>query len=95
MHVQQSDYFVLLAIFRQFLGFCLRVSVPGYFVLRREGELDQYRVVDGAVEQGAPLWTEPNWRGIGAEVGGSEGEKRFFQCRAAVFVVLLLLLLLS
>eukprot|EP00752_Nemacystus_decipiens_P017814 g15971.t2 len=36
--------------------------------LEREQQLDQYRVVDGAVEQGAPLWTEPNWRGIGVEV---------------------------
>eukprot|EP00903_Cladosiphon_okamuranus_P018715 g17228.t1 len=36
--------------------------------LERENQLDQYRVVDGAVEQGAPLWAEPNWRNIGVEV---------------------------
>ncbi|CAM9644003.1 unnamed protein product [Pylaiella littoralis] len=36
--------------------------------LEREDQLDQYGVVESAVEQGAPLWTEPNWRNIGVEV---------------------------
>lgn len=56
--------------------------------------MDQYRVVDGAMGQGAPLWTEPNWRGIGAEVGGSEGETIFTNVKLGLQLLLLQCLLI-
>lgn len=34
----------------------------------RDEAISQYTVVDGAKEQGAPLWAEVDWRNIGVEV---------------------------
>ncbi|CAM9587257.1 unnamed protein product, partial [Choristocarpus tenellus] len=36
--------------------------------LERTSSLDQYSIVDGAGDIGAPLWTEVNWNSIGVEV---------------------------
>lgn len=49
--------------FVRFDTLCCFCCVPA-----REDQLNLYRVVEGAVERGAPLWTEPNWRNIGVEV---------------------------
>ncbi|CAN0003872.1 unnamed protein product, partial [Laminaria digitata] len=41
--------------------------------LERDEAIGQYTVQDGALERGAPLWTEVNWRKIGVEVSFTEG----------------------
>ena len=63
---------------------------------RREEQLDQYRVVDGAAEQGAPLWAEPNWRNIGVEVGDwMQMVPRIFEVVDAVDVFVVVVVRLS